>query len=151
MSPEVDVIVHRRKKAFDMWTWIKQFFYNERARGASQDARARVELDRLRREELSVGAQLRRGLPVSSAPGQVFSTKAMPSTSPARTNEAGARALTPVPENFETSFVVSLAASSLATGYGVGGSIAGASIGDTISQSAEGPNDRCLELPPGQT
>lgn len=151
MSAEIDVILLPREKGFDMLTWIKQFFGKERAPVASQDARARVELDRLRREELSVGAQLRRGLPVSSAPGQVFSTKAMPSTSPARPNEAGARAFASAPENFETSFVVSLAASSLATGYGLGGSIAGATIGDTISQSAEGLNDRCLGLPPGQS
>lgn len=137
-----------RSRRLNMWAWFRQLFDRKRSAKVAdaEEARARAELNRLRRDELSVGAHMRLGLPVTSAPGQIFSSapSAGPDTSSARLGGT-ARADSSVPKGgLDASLVVSLATWSFAAGYGAGASIAGASNGDSIGEenpSAPSPSE----------
>lgn len=62
-----------------MWRWLlDRLFGYEPASDPAAEARessARARLQELREQELSVGAHLRRGAPVTSAPGQTASDR----------------------------------------------------------------------------
>lgn len=138
-----------------MRNWLKTFLgmkpvipaqINESARN---DA-AREELNRLRREELSVGAQLRQGEPVNSFPGLASGAVAK-DNSPARSNQARGQAQSVQSsgaygdDDFTTSMVVGAATGSAFAGYAVGSSLAGAIAGSSIHQSLLPTFDSCGE------
>lgn len=142
-----------------MLNWLKTFLgmgpvkpaqINESARN---DA-AREELNRLRREELSVGAQLRQGEPVNSFPG-IATGAAAKVNSPARSNQARGQAQSVHSSgaygdgdgdgDFTTSMVVGAATGSAFAGYAVGSSLAGAIAGTSIHQSLLPTFDSCGE------
>jgi hypothetical protein len=107
------------------------------------DALARQQLQALRESELSVGAHLRQGRPVSRAPGQA--SGGMHGTQP-----AASRPVTSLPgqasagspggsgqsvEDFGLSMVMGAATGNALAGYAAGGSIAGGVVGASLSSA----------------
>lgn len=99
---------------------------------SAANAAARERLQALREDELSVGASMRRGGPVSQAPGQLRSStrvvKARGQHGPA-TTDAGSDAS---PGDFATSSVTAAATGSAVLGYAIGGSLFGAAAGALV-------------------
>lgn len=98
--------------------WLRRLFRPERdTLSADRELQAKAALNKLRREELSLGAQARSG-----------------------TNRRSAEANSPLPsgpqsdgENFPLSMAFGAASGSAALGYLSGGSIAGALLGSALS------------------
>lgn len=109
---------------------------------------AREELNRLRREELSLGAQLRQGVPVKSFPGLTSgSVPKVDSAAPfmqARVHSQNAQS-TRSDGDFTTSMVVGAATGSAHAGYAVGGSLVGAIAGSSIHQPLSSNFDSASE------
>ncbi len=103
---------------------------------------AKQYLNRLREQELSAGASLRRGEILNRAPGQA-SGSAYPSRVQQGTPAPSSQGQYRQPEqdtsteDFATSFVVAEATGSALAGYAVGGSVAGAITGEAVSKSLD--------------
>lgn len=112
----------------------------------TSNVEAKRYLNRLREEELSAGASLRRGERLDRAPGQAsgsssaFTPSARQNTVAAsrqpRRHQHSEQDRRPA-EDFTTSFVVAEATGSALTGYAVGGSMAGALTGEVVSKSLD--------------
>ena len=106
-------------------------------------------LDRLRQEELSVGAALRRGEAPGRAPGQASGAGALSQPVSARRMQTPRRCSSTAPsaperesdENFTQSFVAAEITGSAAIGYAAGGSAAGALLGEAASISDSSSTD----------
>ncbi|WP_150124090.1 hypothetical protein [Cupriavidus nantongensis] len=100
-------------------------------------------LNRLREEELSAGASLRRGEILDRAPGQASGSAYTPypqQKTPAPSSQQQYRddpEQNTSGEDFATSVVVADATGSALTGYAVGGSVAGAITGEAVSKSLD--------------
>lgn len=108
--------------------------------GTNDDAKRY--LNRLREEELSAGASLRRGEILDRAPGQAsgsaytpFSQQGTPA--PSRRQQYPHPEQDKSAEDFATSFAVAEVTGSALTGYAVGGSVTGAITGEAVSKSLE--------------
>lgn len=131
--------------------WFKNLFRRRsNCDGPDREQQAKLALDTLRREELSVGAQMRRGIPVNSAPGQAFGVGAQSADAQSAARVMGSATARPSaasqperdPENFPLSMAVSAATGSMALGYLAGSSAAGAFLGSSM-QSSHSSSDSC--------
>lgn len=108
-----------------MINWLKNIFRKKTVDTELKNSAARVELNRIRRDELSVGAYMRRGDPVKTSPR--LSTT---SSSAARQDDS----------DFATSMVVGAETGSSLAGYVVGGSMLGAMAGSSMHHDAPSNN-----------
>lgn len=131
-----------------MRNWLKKILRRKQPTvcGDARDVEAKQFLANLRENELSVGAALRRGEAINTAPRQVFSGE---SASVTRTPQRAHKSVCSPPqdatytvpsEDLATSMVVGAATGSAMLGYAAGGSLAGGMIGaglnDTITSSS---------------
>lgn len=122
-----------------MFNWLKVLFGNRSNPTAQANDAAHRELNRLRREELSVGAQLRRGNPVNTFPGLASGSvakarMAVPSPTPVARRAAESEHSKGTEGDFATSMVIGAATGSTLAGYAMGGSLAGAMVGSSTHQ-----------------
>jgi hypothetical protein len=126
-----------------MWLWIKRLFGKSSARPLqpSHEAAAKMRLQSLREDELSVGAHLRRGASVTAAPRQAHGDATPLGAASMRRGQNAASAGSASPpaapsEDFALSMAVSAGSGSTVLGYAVGGSLVGALAGSSFHQSA---------------
>lgn len=133
--------------------WLKTLFARRSTPAeAGREQQAKSALDALRRDEVSIGAQMRHGVPVKKAPGQVWSGNAGPAdrilnNAPAR--PAAASQPQSDVDNFPLSMAVGAATGSAALGYLAGGSISGAYLGSTMSSdhsTLSSSNNSCSSI-----
>jgi hypothetical protein len=128
-----------------MLNWIKQLLRKESVElRQRREIEARSYLADLRANELSVGAAMRRGEPVSKAPGQTGNSKAVDHRQQvarpklAARSSGGTKAGTGQndsrQEDVATSLNVGMATGSASAGYVAGGSALGGVVGETIAQ-----------------
>jgi hypothetical protein len=112
---------------------------------AEANAQARANLDRLRTEELSVGAAFRRGEPVTHAPGVTTGTNPKANTLHSLVSSASVHTRTPERSrpsreqdgDFATSFVLADVTGSIGVGFVAGGSITGAVLGAEVAAASD--------------
>jgi len=123
-----------------MWAKIKAFFGPSVDLGAAANAAAHQRLQELREAELSVGAEMRRGIVVTRAPGQIRNTAAAPEQAPFRQptmpSPAAPGSPRPTGEDGALSLVTSATTGSVGAGYVLGGSLTGALVGASLLDSA---------------
>lgn len=143
-----------------MWNRIRSFFgfacpvsREVCGRDELEEDLARRRLQSLREQELSLGAHLRRGAPVSRGPGQVFSEKgrlepvrqaavtsatrdALGSSDRSSRSGDGTAGSDNSSGDFATSMAMGAATGDAALGYLMGGSIAGGLVGASLSDSS---------------
>lgn len=136
-----------------MLEWIKALFgLKQKAIPAEISAEtansvARAELNRLRREELSVSAHMLRGVPVNTFPGLTAGSmskrnaeapkSAATTTKPIDAAETAQSQSSDDGSCFGTSMIVGAATGSTVAGYFMGGSLTGAFIGSSMHQDSE--------------
>lgn len=122
-----------------MLNWLKALFSSKPAPTVQANEVARQELNRLRREELSIGAQLRRGEPVNTFPGLASGSVAkvkMAAHKPAPRSVVESAHSNGTDADFATSMVVGAATGNTLAGYAIGGSLTGAMVGSSIHQES---------------
>ncbi|MES2877493.1 MAG: hypothetical protein V4713_03655 [Pseudomonadota bacterium] len=122
-----------------MFNWFKNVFRSKPDASKNGNAVAHENLNRLRRDELSAGAYMRRGEPVTTFPGLTSGSMIKPKALASRAIPSKALADTATKSNdgdFGTSMLVSAGTGSTMLGYSVGGSLTGALIGSSMHQDA---------------
>jgi hypothetical protein len=129
-----------------MWNWLKRIFGSAPPPPAisagMRNTKAKEFLADLRENELSVGAALRRGESVRTAPGQVSSVTSNIAAVPQQRefkisrNSAPDSADNSPTEDVATSMAVGAATGSAMLGYAVGGSIVGGMVGAALNDAA---------------
>lgn len=108
--------------------WLRRLFRRERDTSSSdRELQAKAALNKLRREELSLGAQARPGTTTNRVYGQTPNRRSAEANSPLPSGNQSDG------ENFPLSMAVSAASGNAALGYVTGGSIAGALLGSALS------------------
>lgn len=106
---------------------------------AAQEASAKEFLQALRENELSVGADMRRGKHSARAPGQTrggdpaLKPPYVKPTQNIGSPESGSASPTPPQEDFALSATVGLTSGSAVLGYAAGGSLLGGIVGQSLS------------------
>ena len=124
-----------------MLNWLKRVFRDKPDAVEDANAISHENLNRLRCNELSVGACMRRGEPVNTFPGLASgATMITPNvvtsmTAPASSKAVDDTAKKSIDGDFVTSMAVSAGTGSAMMGYAVGGSISGAMIGSSMSDN----------------
>jgi hypothetical protein len=117
-----------------MFSWIKRIFYCKSTASARDNAIAHQNLNRLRQDELSVGAHMRRGEPVKTFPGvaarsMIRAKSFSPVSSPVANRPVNQATAKSEDGDFSTSLAVSACTGSMVIGYTVGGALTGAVVG----------------------
>ena len=108
--------------------WLRRLFRRERdTSSADRELQAKAALNKLRREELSLGAQARSGTAPNRVYGQASNRRTAEANSPLSSGPQSDG------ENFPLSMAVGAASGSAALGYLSGGSITGALLGSAMS------------------
>ncbi len=134
-----------------MFNWIMRFFglVPEPPRGEVSEANSKEFLNRLREDELSLGAALRRGDRVGAAPGQTSGARPVPAAAraPAQRRESNTRETVEDAgkEDFALSMAVGMATGSAAMGYVVGGSLTGGVVGAATAMDEQSDSNSASE------
>jgi hypothetical protein len=138
-----------------MLKWIGRLWRRKQAVAPQRsEADATRYLNDLRENELSLGAALRRGDKVTTAPGQTKAAMAKatapvmarPTSQPTAGYHATETQASKPGEDFAASMTIGMATGSAGAGYLAGGSITGGMIGDAISDLTD---DSTSSRPPG--